>query len=104
MGPPLRDYLYYRNAHLFKPRPSSPRRNETVLVYTDVLQAPIKREEYGTIKGGQFKVIASAVRLEGTYYVLAAHAYFLPDSKCPDLDELEEDMETPHRLERRGMH
>ena len=101
MGPRLRDYLSYRNAHLLKPQPGGAREQETALVYTDVYQAPIKRAEGGFLKGNQFKVIASAIRLQGTYYILAAHAYFLPDSKCPDLHGLEADKEKPHPPERR---
>lgn len=100
MSARLRDYLAYRNAHLLRPLPDGKHR-ETALVYTDVMQAPLKRMEEGRIKGGQFRVIVSAIRRNLTYYVIAAHPYYLPDSKCPDLHALEDDKEKPHFLDRR---
>ena len=100
MAARLRDYLAYRNAHLLRPLPDG-RHNETALVYTDVLQAPLKRIEEGTVKGSQFKIIVSAVRLYRTYYVLAAHPYYLPESDCPDDRDLEADKEKPLFLDRR---
>ena len=100
MADRLRDYLAYRNAHLLRPTPGRADRG-TALVFTDVMYAPLKRQEEGTLKGSQFALIVSAVKLRRTYYVLAAHPYYLPKSKCPDTHALEADKEKPHFLERR---
>ena len=82
----LRDYHAYRNAFLLKPG-FCDQENRTAQVYTDVLQVSLnKLGETG--RSQLLNVICSVVRLDRTFFVLAAHPYFLPISKCPTLDDL----------------
>ena len=102
----LRDYLAYRNAHLLRPLPGDRRGQQAAKVYTDVFMAPLRSSEDGRAKGLKLRVIVSTVELEGTYYILAAHVYFLPDRtrpgrQCPSLLELEADREISNPLLRR---
>ena len=99
----LGDYHAYRNAFLLKPG-FCDQENRTAQVYTDVLQVSLnKLGETG--RSQLLDVICSVVRLDRTFFVLAAHPYFLPDAKCPTLDDLVIDTLNP-TLERHwhGVH
>ena len=102
----LRDYHAYRNAHILKPGFCGSA-GKTAIVHTDVVQSTLRRRgKRMAQRSQQLKVIVSVLRVEGTYYVLAAHPFFLAHGKSkrktdrnwPTDDELEKD-----RLERSFM-
>ena len=77
----LRDYHAWRNARLL--HPDVARRTGPVRVYTDTLHVPLRR--LGDAERSQdLEVILSVVELERSWYILAAHAGFLPRALCPD--------------------
>ena len=101
MAERVRDYTAYRNAFLLSPEF---RRQQTsaVKVYTDVMEVSLHRVGDGP-RHKLLNVIVSVVNLRPyrTHFIVAAHPYFLPASKCPDLDALEEDKERTKFLKRR---
>ena len=101
IGRALRDYLAYRNALLIKPS-FGDLEKQSVRVYTDVIQLSLNKLGDGPTRSQLVDVIVSAIRTGERVYILAAHACFLPESKCPkELGELEDDKEIPDPLERR---
>lgn len=101
-GARFRDYHAYRNAFLLKPRECG-QEDSTAVVVTDVLKVSLKRYGIGVARTQILNVIVSVLKLEDTWFVLAAHPYYLPKEKCPALEDLEEDVEDNylHRLIRR---
>ena len=99
IAPRIGDYLAYRNASLLSSEVCRKHRG-TVQVYTDVLNVSLHQVgDVARVK--QLKVIVSVVGLEKTHFVLAAHPYFLPESKEPEMEELERDSDDPNFLNRR---
>ncbi len=95
----VRDNLAWRAAALLHPRFASV--GEPVRVQTDVLDVSLKRLGRGP-RHQLLKLIVSVVALprDRTWFILAAHPAFLPESLCPDFLELQEDQQR-HRLARR---
>ena len=100
IGRRLRDYLAYRNAFLLKPAFGG-FEDQSVRVYTDVIQVSLNKLGDGPTRSQLVDVIVSVIRHRRRLYILAAHACFVPDSKCPDLHELQDDKERIDPLERR---
>ena len=101
MAERVRDYTAYRNAFLLSPE-FCKQQTSAVKVYTDVMEASPHRIG----DGPRFKllnVIVSVVDLRPyrTHFIVAAHPYFLPSSKSPDLHAVEEDRERTNFLHRR---
>ena len=88
----LRDYHAWRNAHLL--RKEFGNAQELVRVYTDTLQVSLQRLGDGA-RFQKLDIVVSVVGLEKTYYVLAAHAGFLPDTHYPGIEELIDDSYLP---------
>ena len=92
----LRDNLAWRNAKLLHPR--FERERKPVRVQTDVLEASLQRLGEGP-RHQELKWIVSVVALPDpkvrSYYILAAHPFFLPSGRCPDFDETDEDVRLP---------
>ena len=77
----LRDYHAWRNARLL--HRDVARRTGPVRVYTDTLHVPLRR--LGEAERSQdLEVLISVVELERSWFILAAHAGFLPRALCPD--------------------
>ena len=90
----LRDNLAWRNAKLLHPRFMEAA--QPVRVRTDVLEASLQR--FGDVaRHRTLRWIVSVAELPDarTHYVLAAHPFFLPTSRCPGLDETEGDSRLP---------
>ena len=104
-GSIFRDYHAYRNAFFLKPDHFRPQDN-TAVVHTDVLQVSLKRLGVGPARNQRLDVIVSVLRLEKSWFILAAHPFYLPKKKCPSLLELEADVEGNVRLVREfaGLH
>ena len=99
IAPRIRDYLAWRNAALLSPEVCR-KHDGAVQVYTDVLHVSLHQVgDVARVK--QMKVIVSVVGLEKTHFVLAAHPYFLPESKEPGMAELGRDSDDPNVLNRR---
>ena len=96
----LRDYLAYRNSFLLKPGFCG-QEERTARGYTDVFQLSLNKLGEGPTRSQLVNLIASVVALDRTYFILAAHLCFLPDSKAPSLLELDVDTQTVDPLERR---
>ena len=93
----LRDNLAWRNARLLHPRFGLGR--EPVRVQTDVLEASLQRLGDGP-RHQELKWIVSVAALPDpkvrSYYILAAHPFFLPKGRYPeDFDEMDEDVRLP---------
>lgn len=92
----IRDSLAWRNAKLL--HPGFRRAREPVRVQTDVLEASLQRFGEGP-RHRQLKWIVSVAAMPdpkvGTYYILAAHPFFLPSGRCPDFDETGADVRLP---------
>ncbi len=101
MASQVRDYAAWRNAYLLSPEFGA-LQTSPVEVHTDVLELSLHRIGDGP-SHKVLKIIASVVNLRRfrTHFLLAAHPYFLPDDKCPDLGALEEDKEYTRFLARR---
>ena len=88
----LRDYHAWRNARLL--HRDVARGTGPVRVYTDTLHVPLRR--LGDAERSQdLEVLISVVELERSWFILAAHAGFLPKALCPDDRTLIGDMHTP---------
>ena len=93
------DYLNWRNAYLLSPE-FRRAHGGTARVYTDVLNVSL--HQVGDVARSRLlRIIVSVVGLEKTHFVLAAHPYFLPESKEPGLEELERDHGDDNYLTRR---
>ena len=105
-GALFRSYHTYRNSFLLKPGEYG-LEDSTAVVLTDVLQVSLKRFGVGPARTQRLNVIVSVLRLklkkkEGeerertTWFVLAAHVCYLPESKTPsdDDEELDRDLES----------
>ena len=92
----LRDHLAWRNAKLLHPRFAGTK--EPIRVQTDVLEASLQRFGVGP-RHQELKWIVSVAALPDpkvrSYYILAAHPFFLPSGRCPDYDETDEDVHLP---------
>lgn len=97
-GRSFRDYHAYRNSFLLR-RGWCGLEEKTATVLTDVLQVSMKRRGRGPARTQLLNVIVSVLRLEKTWFILAAHPHYLPKSKCPDVRELEFDREERCDLE-----
>ena len=97
IGARIQQYLSWRNAKLLKAR--AVWQNKTIRVYTDVLVISLSRLGEGN-RQKLLHVIASVIALDGSYYVLAAHPCFLPESLCPDADAVLADVQK-HLWDRR---
>ena len=105
-GSLYRDYHAYRNSFLLKPGWCG-QEDKTAVVLTDVLQVSLKRFGIGPERTQRLNVIVSVLRLENTWFVLAAHPYYLPKDKAPGLLEIQRDIQPLSRaLHRRwaGLH
>ena len=74
---------------------------QPVPVQTDVLEASLQR--FGEVPRHQtFRWIVSVAELPDvrSYHILAAHPFFLPTSRCPDIDETDGDRNLPLWLRR----
>ena len=87
----------YWNAHLLQ-EGFCDQSERTLKIYTDVIQVSLRKLGVGPTRIQHLGVIVSVVSLGRTYYVLAAHPYFLPAELCPELSVLEEDREIPSQL------
>ena len=97
IGARIQQYLSWRNAKLLKARTVG--QNKTIRVYTDVLVISLSRLGEGS-RQKLLHVIASVIALDRSYYVLAVHPCFLPESLCPDADAVLEDVQE-HLWDRR---
>ena len=92
----LRDNLAWRNAKLLHPRFGAAA--DPVRVQTDILEASLQRWGEGP-RHQTLKWIVSVAALPDrkvrSYYILAAHPFFLPDGRCPDIDETDADSHLP---------
>ena len=90
----LRDYQAWRNAHLWQQKFADV--DEPVRVFTDTQQVSLKRLG-GARRFQNMNVLMSVVETNRTFYILAAHAEFLPDEYeyCPDDTALFEDINKP---------
>ena len=80
----LRDYLAWRQARLLHPKFA--RADQPVRVYTDTVHVSMRR--LGRPERVQnLEIILSVVQLKGSWYILAAHAGYVPDTVSPDDDE-----------------
>ena len=85
IGSRLRSYHSWRNARLADRR-APVDFSQTARVYTDVVQASLRRD--GDVKKHRnISVIVSVLGLKKTYYILAAHPYFLPHRYGPESEE-----------------
>ena len=89
----LRDYQAWRNAHLWQQKFADV--DAPVRVFTDTQQVSLKR--LGGAKRFHNMNVISVVETNRTFYILAAHAEFLPDEYeyCPDDAALFEDIKKP---------
>ena len=81
-GDVFRDYHAYRNSYLLKPGWCG-QEEKTAVVVTDVLQVSLKRFGTAPARTQRLNVIVSVLRLEETYFALAAHPCYLPMRKSP---------------------
>ena len=104
-GSIFRDYHAYRNSFFLKPGHFKQEDN-TAVVHTDVLQVSLKRLGKGPARNQRLDVIVSVLRLEKSWFILAAHPFYLPKGKCPSLLKLEADVEgkVPLVREFAGLH
>ena len=105
VGDRLRDYNSYLNLDLLKPG-SCGQEGSDAFVQTDVIKASLKRLGDQPARSQILNIIVSVLRMEKTFFVLAAHPYYLPKAKCPTFDELEADYENLAPLDRQwdGLH
>ena len=88
----LRDYHAWRNARLL--HRDFARKDEPIRVYTDTVHVSFRR--LGDAERVQnLELVTSVVELERTWYILAAHAGFLPKELCPDEDTQTGEFHTP---------
>ena len=89
----LRDKQSHLNASLLKEKWS--RQTEPLRVYTDTLQITLqetrRKKERHKILNVIVSVVETTYQNNPTYYLLAAHPYFLPERFCPDQKTLEKD-------------
>ena len=92
IGARLGDYHGYRNARLLR---KAATRKEPFRVYTDVIQVSL--QGFGDVKRRHalLDVIVSVTEADGKYFVLAAHPFFLPATRCPDEACLRDDGTRP---------
>ena len=83
-GDVFRGYHAYRNSYLLKPGWCG-QEEKTAVVVTDVLQVSLKRFGNAPARTQRLNVIVSVLRLEETYFILAAHPCYLPMRKSPTL-------------------
>ena len=98
-GGRLRDYLAWRNAALLGPRFA--KGDGAVRVYTDTMEASLWR--WGDVRRFQpMSIPVSVIELprDRTYYVLAAHPGFLPESRAAHTRMLLEILRTERRTPR----
>ena len=88
IGARLRDFHAYQNARLL--RSDIPHRKQPVRVYTDVLKVSLRAHRRDN-RHAYLNFIVSAIPIDGTIFVLAAHPYFLPKSLCPSIDACDAD-------------
>ena len=82
-GARLRSYHTWRNARLLDPQAPIDF-SQTARVYTDVIEASLRR--LGDVhRHRRVKIIVSALALEKSYFLLAAHPFFLPRGKEKEL-------------------
>ena len=93
----IQHYLSWRNAKLLKARGVG--LNKTIRVYTDVLVISLSRLGEGS-RQKLLHVIASVIALARSYYILAVHPCFLPESLCPDNAAASNDMEEEYHWNR----
>ena len=91
----LRDWHSWRNAkllhHQFRER------QEPLKVYTDTFTVSLQKP--GVARRYQYlNIITSVVKIEDSYFFLAAHPHFLPDKLCPDWETLLDEMDKPPYL------
>ena len=80
----LRDYLAWRQARLL--HRDFARADHPIRVYTDTLHVSMRR--LGEPERMQdLEIILSVVKLDRSWYILAAHAGYVPEAACPDDDE-----------------
>ena len=80
----LRDYLAWRQARLLHRKFA--RADHPIRVYTDTVHVSMRR--LGRPERVQnLEIILSVVKLEGSWYILAAHAGYVPDTVGPGDDE-----------------
>ena len=93
-GPRIRDNHSWRNAQLLHPRFAAC--DKPLLVQTDALDVSLQRFGDGP-RHQLMKLLVSVVVLPDirSFFVLAAHPFFLPESRCPKTKELVEDVERP---------
>ena len=87
----LRDYHAWRNARLL--HRDFKRADHPVRVYTDTVHVSMRR--LGDAPVQILEIITSVVQLKRTWYVLAAHAGFLPSAKCANDRTLMGELHTP---------
>ena len=80
-GECLREYTAWRNAYLFQEKYAE--RDAPLCVYTDTLIVSLRRLGEKP-RYTQLRIPVSAIEIpeDRTYYILAAHAGFLPDKYC----------------------
>ena len=100
-GARIQDNHSWRNAQLLHPRFAAC--DKPLLVQTDALEVSLQRFGDGP-RYKLMKLLVSVVVLQEqerrSFFVLAAHPFFLPESRCPErkelMKELLEDRERPH--------
>ena len=94
----VRDWHSWRNAKLL--HWNYQKRQEPVQVYTDTVKISIQKAGKGGV-GRRYhilNIIVSVVNLDGTWFVLAMHPYYLPENRCPDWLDLLDEMGEPRFL------
>ena len=94
-GARLRDWQSWRNARLL--HWSFEKRQEPLAVYTDTFKVSVQKA--GVAKRYHIlNIIATVLNLDGTWFILAMHPYFLPEKRCPDWTLLMQEMGKPSFL------
>lgn len=88
----LRDWHSWRNAKLLHRKFQD--RQEPLEVFTDTFKVSLQKP--GVARRYQYlNIIISSVKLEGSYFILAAHPDFLPEERCPDAMTMLHEMDKP---------
>ena len=98
-GARMRDYHAYRNAFLLKPGLFG-QEDTDAIVQTDVIKASLRRHGTKPARSQLVNIILSVLRLKGSFFVLAAHPFYMPGEKCPTSDEIADDFEGSEPIER----